>query len=1165
MDTTALKKFAQEARRELLEVVSTKVDYYLNTDNVEIRAKEQQVNELKEEVQKLGKDQLVEKVAYTWFNRFCAIRFMDVNAYTPVGILTPAEGHTQPEIFQEAKEGHVRDDFGSQQSRKEILDLIGGVTASSNPHLEAYRKLFIASCNYFHSMMPFLFEKIEDYSELLLPDDLLSEDSILERVRQAITKENCEDVEIIGWLYQFYISEKKDEVFEDLKNNKKVTPENIPAATQLFTPGWIVKYLVENSLGKLWMLNNPCSSLQQKMAFYVNPDPGTGEYLKISSPEEIKICDPACGSGHMLTYAFELLFLIYEEEGYEPTEIPSSILKNNLFGMEIDDRAGELAAFALIMKARSKQRSFFKKGVQPNICVLKNIHFDNQELQDYIGFIGEDLFSQPLMETLLQFDKTNNLGSLIVPKLENANTVCLDFKSKNVSGELFLQSTHERVLDVLDQVKYLNQSYHIVVANPPYMGSKGMNSDLTEYAKEFWPNSKHDLFSMFVERILYMVPSHGYAGLMTPFTWMFLSSYENFRDTLISNNCIESLVKPEYHSFFDSAYVPICTFVLGKYSNENYLGTYIDLGDFYGASIQPVKTIEAIQANECSWKYRVSSSDLRKIPGAPIAFWLSDELRKAFIVGEPVSEVAPPKQGIKTGKNDLFLRQWFEVDFRKTNVWGEYSDDKLEREPKWYACSKGGAFRKWYGNYEFVLDWEDDGFRIRNFKNADGKVLSRPQNTQYFFKGGITWSTITVSDLSMRVFPKNFTFESTGSICPVDNEVIRNKLLLFMNSSVINKIISAISPTLNYGEGSIGKLPFLSGMSIDDSLASELIDLSKKDWDSHELSWDFKKHRLVNICKQSLSLEDGIEILIKEGKEISNKAHSLEKRNNEFFINAYGLKGEVESSVPMEKITLFCNPYYRYGEKNASKYKELITKDTITSLISYFVGCAFGRYSLEVDGLYVTNPDDFKTAQQLIKGKGEFEPDLDNVIPILSDDWFLDDISLRFYNFLKMAFGEENLENNIRLIEETLGKKIRQYFLKDFYKDHVKTYKKRPIYWLFSSSKGSFNALIYIHRYTTDQVSIVLNDYLRELKAKIVAKREHLEGISGSSSASQSEKTKATKEIEKLKKIIVELDDYEREVLYPLASEKIEIDLDDGVKVNYPKFGKALKKVPGLS
>nr|BBJ05053.1 hypothetical protein YBY_29020 [Marinobacter nauticus] len=542
METAKLRKFAQFARRSLIEQVGAKLKLVLAEESPARRESPLAIKKLEEAIAEQGKEQVVERVAYIWFNRLVALRFMDVNRYNRIGVVSPAEGQFQPEILADAKMGHIDEEMVVENTRKRVFALLDGKMPSQDPQGEAYRLLVVAACNYWYSAMPFLFERIDDYTELLMPDDLLSGNSILAYTREAMTPVACEDVEVIGWLYQFYISEKKDQVFEALKKNKKITPANIPAATQLFTPHWIVRYLVDNSLGRLWMLNRPNSALVDQMEYYIPPEETEADFLKIEGPEELKVCDPACGSGHMLTYAFDLLYAIYEEEGYEPSEIPEKILTHNLYGIELDERAGELAAFALTMKARARQRRFFNKGIKPHICVLEKVNFTQDELEEYMSAVGRDLFTQGLRETLQQFEEADNFGSLILPKLTNVTDVLAELETKNLGSNLFLADTHSKVLKVLRMAEALSPRYAVVVANPPYMGGKGMNGRLGAWAKENYPKSKSDLFAMFIERGFDFIPEYGYSAMVTMQSWLFLSSYEALRERILSEASIECMV-----------------------------------------------------------------------------------------------------------------------------------------------------------------------------------------------------------------------------------------------------------------------------------------------------------------------------------------------------------------------------------------------------------------------------------------------------------------------------------------------------------------------------------------------------------------------------------------------------------------------------------------------
>ncbi len=1151
MDTNVLKRFAQEARISLQNKVRTKIGVVLQEESAARRESPKAVRELESKIGSASKEKVIEQVAYTWFNRFTALQYMDMNGYNRVRVIAPSEGQTRPEILSEASAGLFDNALISENTQNIVRSLLDGQSASSDPDNEAYRYLIVSVCNAWHSSMPFLFERIADYTELLMPDDLLSSTSILAQLREAMTEENCQDVEVIGWLYQFYISEKKDEVFEGLKKNQKVTPENIPAATQLFTPNWIVRYLVENSLGRLWMLNNPNSNLIHKMEYYIASEEPETDFLKITSPEEIKVCDPACGSGHMLTYSFDLLYAIYEEAGYDAVSIPTLIVKNNLYGIELDQRAGELSAFALTMKARGKHKRFFRDPIQPNICVLENIKFKTEELNEYIDEVGRDLFTAPLRTTLSQFEESDNFGSLIQPALEDVDGIRETLHSKDLSGNLFLKATHDQVLKVLHQADYLRQKYHVVVANPPYMGGKGMNGRMANYLKEHYTDVKSDLFSAFMVRNTKLAVKQGQLGFMTPFVWMFISSYEKLRIFLLEQKTITSLIQLEY-SGFDGATVPICTFTIQNDHKPDLKGGFIKLSDFRGSTNQAPKTLEAIKNPECGWFFRLSAGDLQSIPGSPIAYWISRKIIELFDKNELVGLRA--KKGLTTGDNEKFIRFWFELEFNKLSIFGGKN---------WFPTQKGGAFRKWYGNFDSVLYWEDNGRDIKNFKFPNGKLRSVIRNENFFYKSGVTWTDVSSAKISMRSVPNGFIFNASGPTIFTEN---KNAMLASMNCKLIDQVSAVISPTLHFEVGQIQKYPTLKTNVQNQNNAKSCISFSRSDWNSYETSWDFTSLPLLSSEYRSGTVQNTYNFLRTHWQSMTDEMLRLEEENNRIFIDAYGLQDELTPDVPIHEITLTCNPAYRYGTKVSEEaQEERLQQDTMKEFISYAVGCMFGRYALEVPGLILANAGE--TLEEYLQKvpNPSFPADDDNIIPILDGDWFDDDITERFRKFLRVTFGEEHFTENLRFIETSIGKPIRNYFLRDFYKDHVQTYKKRPIYWQFSSPEGSFNALIYMHRYNRDTVSIMLDQYLRQFKVKLISQKTALERVEVSSDSSQGEKTKAIKQIQSVNSILNELETWERDVIFPLASQRIEIDLDDGVKTNYPKFKTALSKIPGVS
>jgi type II restriction/modification system DNA methylase subunit YeeA len=1169
METAKLKKFSQFARRSLIEQISAKLSMVLAEGSAARRESRETIEQLEDVIKQEGKDHVIERVAYTWFNRFSALRFMDVNRYTRIGVISPAEGQFQPEILAEAKMGHIDEEMVPEKIREQIFALLDGNSPSRDPQGEAYRLLLVAVCNKWQQTMPFLFESINDYTELLLPDDLLSGNSILAYTREAMTPDACQDVEVIGWLYQFYISEKKDEVFEALKKNKKITPENIPAATQLFTPRWIVRYLVENSLGRLWMLNRPESKLVERMEYYIQPQQPETDFLRIGKPEEIKICDPACGSGHMLVYAFDLLYAIYEEEGYESTDIPEKILTHNLYGIEIDERAGALAAFALMIKAREKYRRFLSKSVRPNICILENIEFKNDELKNYMEFTGQDLFTEDLRITLHQFEEADNFGSLIRPKERNIEDVLKEFKRMDVSKQFFLISTHQKILKLLQQADYLRQKYHIVVANPPYMGGKGMNTRLSTWVKDNYADVKSDLFSAFIIRNTQLALPQGQLGFMSPFVWMFISSYEKLRSFLIDKKTITSLVQLEY-SGFDGATVPICAFTVENAHHPDFRGGYVRLSDFRGSENQGPKTLEAIANPNCGWFYRAAAADFKKIPGSPIAYWASSRMLNIFKDSIGLRELVTIKQGMATSDNNRFLRTWFEVSFTNIAFNCNSLEESESREERWYPYNKGGDFRKWYGNNELIVNWRHNGAELKEFQSTLNQGWNvRLKSREYYFKPSITWTFISSAYFGVRYSKSGFIFDVGGSSAFPSEKYIGLYTAYFC-SKMTYQFLKAINPTLNFQVENIAILPVLK-TTIDQinpqvgHVFEGCTNLSINDWDSYEISWDFTSLPLLNPDYRQSALKATYQKLRAHRREMTLEMKRLEEENNRIFINAYGLQDEITPDVPLNEITLTCNPHYRYGgDKTEAELEALLLADTMKEFISYAVGCMFGRYSLDKPGLILANQEETITDYLQQIPTPTFPPDEDNVIPILDGDWFIDDISDRFNKFLRTTFGDDHYAENLKFIETAIGKDIRKYFLKDFYSDHVKRYKKRPIYWLFSSPKGSFNALIYMHRYRPDTVSIVLNDYLREFRNKLEARMQHLQRLEISANSSPSEKTKAIKEISKLATSLEELNDYERDVLYPLAIQQIPIDLDDGVKINYQKFGAALKTIPGL-
>jgi Eco57I restriction-modification methylase len=1152
METAKLKKFAQAARTELRRQVETKLIQALHASSAARRENPQAVAQLERQIQESSKEQVIERVAYTWFNRFCALRFLDVNGFTNPRVLTPMEGQITPEILAEAKMALLDEELVTGKTREKVLDLLAGKAPSSDPQGEAYRLLLVSVCNQWYGRMPFLFEQIADYTELLMPEDLLSQGSIVTSLREVMSEEVCQDVEVIGWLYQFYIAEKKDEVFAGLKKNIKITAENIPAATQLFTPHWIVRYLVENSLGRLWLLNRPQSKLAEKMEYYIAPEKPETDFLRVSSPEDIRICDPACGSGHMLTYAFDLLYAIYEEEGYDSTEIPALILTNNLYGVEIDERAGALAAFALVMKAAARlgRRRFLRMEAQPNICVLENVSFTPNELHDVVAIMGRDLFTDELRETLVQFEYAKNFGSLIVPKLCDPAETLRAVEARDFRGDLLLKEVQERVVTALRMAEVLSPKYHVVIANPPYMGDDGMNAELVRFAKSYYPKGKSNVFAMFIERSMSLSVERGMASMVTLQNWMFLPSFSELRAQIVGAAHISNLLQIGYNSFpeMNSKVVQAAAFVLER-GGASKRGNFINVND---AAQSADKDAEFLKRVFDQAIYRVSTREFAEIPGSPIAYWISSSVRNLFHGTDNFDDHFHVKAGISTGENATFILGWHEVGFRGIAL-NDSSDFTYAPH------NKGGDFRRWSGNRESVLKYSG-----RHLSDMEKRAGFRHDGKEFYFHKHVGWSKITSGKPSFRVFSDGFTFDSAGlALFPKGSRTLEG-CLAFLNSAPALYLTKIISSSLNITPQVIKKLPASEVYSKAEENAATLIQLAASDWDAYETSWDFTKPPLLVDDHRAETLGATYARLRTHWQRMTSEMQRLEEENNRIFIEAYGLLGELKPQVPLEEITLTCNPAYRYGVKSSEADRETsLCTDTMAELLSYAVGCMFGRYSLDSPGLILANQGERLEDYLDRVPQPTFMPDEDNVIPVLDGDWFPDDITERFRQFLRLTFGDELYEDNLAFIEKALGKDLRKYFLKDFYGDHLKRCKKRPIYWLFSSPKGTFNALIYLHRYRPDTVSVVLQ-YLRDFRKKLAARLDYLQQVAISTSASQGEKTKANKEAESIKKQLLELDDYERETLYPLATEQVHLDLDDGVKVNYLKLGAALKKIPGL-
>ncbi|MCW5251752.1 BREX-1 system adenine-specific DNA-methyltransferase PglX [Streptomyces sp. SHP 1-2] len=1165
METAPLKSFATWARSALIREVAARVAVVLAPASPERVERRGAVAALERAVAaagggEKGRAAVADRVAYTWFNRVVALRFMDARGYTGVGVVSAGRDGAagQPEILAEAKRGSVDGAVVGPLAARTVTDLLDGTRRSDDPQGEAYALLLAEYCRHWNRSMPFMFEREGDYTELLIPANLLADDSVLARAAAVLTPEVCEDVEVIGWLYQFYISERKDEVFAGFKRKRKAGAAEIPAATQLFTPHWIVRYLVENSLGRIWLLNRPDSRLADRMEHYIAPDGEQGDHPRIGGPEELRIIDPACGSGHLLTYAFDLLYAIYEEEGYAPSDIPGLILTHNLHGTEIDPRAGALAAFALSMKGRARQRTFFAKGIEPGIRVLEPHSFTRQELDLLLTAEGPRAAEEAFWN---QFADADVLGSLIRPDEKLTARLAAHLASGAPDGDdLMSQDVAERAHRVVAQAEALLRQYTVVVANPPYMGARSFGPELTAFAKRVFPRTRHDLYAMFIERAFQLVAPRGSVAMVTMQTWMFLSAYEAMRKELLAANRPTAFAHLGTRAFgaINGEVVSTAAFVVEAGGAADRAGTFVRLTAEGTEAAKDAALRDAAAGRDASRTFLRSSGFFLSLPGAPLAYWLDDALAAAFALPVALRTALRPKIGMRTGDNERFLRRWYEVSHGGIGRGCESADAAVASGRRWFPYHKGGGLRRWYGNQDFVVDWFDDGRDIKAATLAAYPQLSpdnlswKISNEEWYFRPGVTWSDISTSGFAARHSPAGFLFDVKGSSGFPDG-VPSEIVLALLNSRVTHEFTAALNPSTTIQVGDLAKIPFAEPSAPDAAVlvrnARRLVEIARADWDASETSWDFTGFgdRIARHGRAPLpAFLDG---LCEEWAGLGAEARELELENEAVLNRTYGY-------TPPDTATDFTRFTTESEGKRAPEW--------LADLVSYAVGCMFGRYSLDVPGLVLA--DQGATLRDYLAKVPEpsFPPEKDNVIPIVGGDWFEDDIAARFRRFLRTAFGDEHFEENLRFVTASLGVgDLRDYFLKSFYKDHVQRYRKRPLYWMFSSPKGSFNALVYAHRYTPSTVSTVLNEYLREYRGKLEAGRRHHEGIAAGAGTAR-ERAAAQKETDRLRKVLLELDSYEHDVLYPLATQQVRLDLDDGVRANYPRLGAALRRIPGL-
>lgn len=1158
MDKNAIKKFAVWARKELMERVTKKAALYGITEKevynpdadsvngvVLTAAQKKERQALIEQIFAKGYAQVMEEAAYTWFNRFCALRFMEVNNYLPslVRVFTNDKNEFRPQLLAEALDLELE---GLDKAKIYALK-------EANADEELYKYLLITQCNALNKELPKMFQKLEDYTELLFPDNLLREGSVVEQMIKLIPEEDWQDaVQIIGWLYQYYNIEPKKEVFANLEKGIKIGKHDIPAATQLFTPDWIVRYMVENSLGRLWLAGHANEELQEGWKYYLEEAAQEQEvaaklqqlreqYASLTA-DAIRCIDPCMGSGHILAYMFDVLMEIYRSEGYRDRDAVKSIITHNLYGLDIDERAAQLAYFAVMMQGCKYDRRFLTRGYQPHVYAISEANGIDRELLAYFGVSLDDMNRESALNKLNglldAMQDACEYGSIIsVPAYDFAllRDFVADFDAEQnlfASGEL--EPLQERLQQLIDVGAALAQKYEVVVTNPPYMGASNMNPKLAAYVKKNYPDSKSDMSTVMMEKTLSMCTENGYMTMINIPVWMFLSSYEKLRNNILKSNSYVNMLhfgRGVFGSDFGTT-----AFVISKKHIADYLASYRRLFEKQGA-------VDSVEVKE-QWffagkgKYVAKQENFAKIPGAPVAYWASKKVFNVFINNEKLSSFASPKQGTTTGCNDLFLRFWFEI---------------CKNDNKWYKCLKGGAYRKWYGNHEYLIDWEDNGKRIRSL----GRATIR--NSDKLFEEGISWSRVTIGASSFRYMPEGYFFESASGVCFPKKKNIFFTLGL-LNSKVILGFSQMLNPTATLQSGDLGKIPVsVQRCEAITPKVQQNITLSKSDWDSFETSWDFTCHPLL---RGAASVSAAYAAWKQECDERFKTLKANEEELNRIFIDIYGLADELTPDVEDKDVTVrrFFDSKEEIPENMKGSNYALTKQDAVKSLVSYAVGCMFGRYSLDKPGLiYAGGTWDASNYRV-------FPADQDAIIPICDEEYFDDDIVGRFIDFIKIAYGEESLEENLQFIADALGGSgsardvIRNYFLSGFYKDHCKTYQKRPIYWLFDSGKkNGFKCLIYLHRYAKDTIARIRTDYLHEQQSRYRTSIADLQNRIASA-PSTALRVKLQKQLHAVEAQAEEARLYE-EKIHHLADKMVEIDLDDGVKKNYEIFKDVLAKV----
>lgn len=1154
MDKNAIKKYAVWARRELISRVSQKAYQYgirennivdANADSIDGKlltdSEKKERQALIAQVKGKGFEQIMEEVAYTWFNRFSALRFMEVNGYLPthVRVFTDENNNFKPQIITEAI--HLELDGLDMDKVYELKE--------ADDNEELFKYLLITQCNAFNKILPGMFQKIADYTELLFPDNLLREGSVIEQMIALIPQEDWKDaVQIIGWLYQYYNSEPKDMVFANLKKNIKITKENIPAATQLFTPDWIVRYMVENSLGRLWLEGHPNDELKSEWKYYLDEAEQEADVqaqlakirkeYKALKPEDIRVIDPCMGSGHILVYAFDVLIQIYEAYGYNTREAVKSIVKNNLYGLDIDDRAAQLAYFTVMMKARQYDRRFFSREVQPHVFAIRESNHLDKFCVEY--FVNGDAKLKADMQTLIdELYDAKEYGSIL--NITNVDFDAMYARFEEIMDDISMhrEAALNELLPFVKMALAMAQKYDVVVTNPPYMGSGNMGTTLSEFVKKYYSDTKADLSTVFMEKTLDMCKDNGCMAMINIPVWMNLAGCEKFREKLIKGNTLINMLhfgRGVFGSDFGST-----AFVFSKHFYEDHAGSYRRLFMKQGA----VDTVEQKETwfFEGVGSYVVKQKNYLNVPGLAFAYQVGNRVYQHFAEDATVGSLAVARQGLITGNNDRFLRFWFEVPGFNMCDDCNSREETLSNSKRWYPYNKGGEFRKWYGNCWYVVDWSKDGNEIQNYYDDKGKLRSRPQNMSYYFRQGMSWTALTAGKFSLRFSPQGFLFDAMGPVCFANDKDDEMYILGLLNSVVGTMFLRILCPNLKFDQKPLENVPCIVEEKDEiRSLVTECIDIAKHDWDSFEFSWNYKKHPLLAFYNGS-NLEEAFTVWNGEITNRRERLRNVEMAINKHFIKIYQLENVLEPQVADDDMAL-CN---------------VDIKRDILSFISYAVGCMFGRYSLDVEGLVYAGGDWDASKYR------SYPADADNIIPICDDEYFPDDVVGRLVKFIETVYGKDTLEENLRFIADALGGKgmprdvIRNYFLNDFYADHCKIYQKRPIYWLFDSGKNNgFKALIYMHRYQPDTIARMRTDYVHEQQERYRTAIANLQ--QRINDASTSERVKLNKELGKLQDQATEIRGYE-EKIHHLADQMIRIDLDDGVKSNYEIFKDVLANI----